>query len=148
MEEGDRERLEAIIEAVTLAANAAQVREEIAELVTLAGQARRVEEDGGEAKLARLKDLLRHEGFFDRPEQRLLLFTEFKDTLSYLVDRLKGWGFRVGFVHGGMHPCSRPCGGRPWPARPSRPAPSSGRSSTRPRPASTSTYSTIGWTWT
>jgi hypothetical protein len=107
MEDGDRERLEAIIEAVTLAANAEQVREEIAELLALAGQARRVEEDGGEAKLARLKDLLHREGFFDRPEQRLLLFTEFKDTLSYLVDRLKGWGFRVGFIHGGMHPGSR-----------------------------------------
>ena len=48
--------------------------------------------------------MLRKEGFFDQPEQRLLLFTEFKDTLDYLVDRLGQWGFRVGFIHGGMNP--------------------------------------------
>jgi hypothetical protein len=29
-----------------------------------------------EAKLSQLKELLQKEGFFDRPEQRLLLFTE------------------------------------------------------------------------
>ena len=49
-----------------------------------------------EAKLSQLKELLQKEGFFDRPEQRLLLFTEFKDTLDHLVDRLKSWGFRLG----------------------------------------------------
>ena len=32
----------------------------------------------------------------------MLLFTEFKDTLDYLVGRLKSWGFRVGCIHGGM----------------------------------------------
>jgi superfamily II DNA/RNA helicase len=60
-----------------------------------------------EAKLSELEDLLQKEGFFDRPEQRLLLFTEFKDTLDYLVDRLKSWGFRVGCIHGGMKSGSR-----------------------------------------
>ncbi|MDW8470217.1 MAG: helicase-related protein [Burkholderiales bacterium] len=53
------------------------------------------------------KALLENEGFFDRPEQRLLIFTEFKDTLDYLVERLRQWGFRVGFIHGGMKPGSR-----------------------------------------
>ena len=47
------------------------------------------------------------EGFFDHPDQRLLLFTEFKDTLDYLVDQLKSWGFRVGCIHGGMKSGSR-----------------------------------------
>jgi len=37
----------------------------------------------------------------------LLVFTEFKDTLDYLVERLKSWGLRVGFIHGGMKPGSR-----------------------------------------
>jgi superfamily II DNA/RNA helicase len=40
-------------------------------------------------------------------DQRLLLFTEFKDTLDYLVDRLKSWGFRLGCIHGGMKSGSR-----------------------------------------
>ncbi len=107
MEESERERLEEILEAVTLAGNAQQVREEIEELRRLAGQARAVENSGTEAKLSRLKELLHAEGFFDHPEKRLLIFTEFKDTLDYLVDRLKSWGFRVGCIHGGMKPGSR-----------------------------------------
>lgn len=107
MEEGERERIEQMLEAVTLASNADQVRHEVQELHRLAEEARAVEESGTEAKLSKLKALLRREGFFDHPEQRLLLFTEFKDTLDYLVDRLKLWGFRVGFIHGGMKPGSR-----------------------------------------
>ncbi len=107
MEEAERERLERILEAITLAGNAEQVREEIAELRQLAEQAREVEEAGVEAKLARLKELLHNEGFFDHPEQRLLIFSEFKDTLDYLVDRFKAWGFRVGFIHGSMKIGSR-----------------------------------------
>jgi superfamily II DNA or RNA helicase len=107
MEESERERLEAMLEAVTLAGNADQVRHEIEELRRLAAEARAVEEAGAEAKLSRLRDLLHKEGFFDHPDQRLLLFTEFKDTLDYLVDRLSAWGFRVGSIHGGMRPGSR-----------------------------------------
>ena len=53
------------------------------------------------------RTLLQKEGFFDHPDQRLLLFTEFKDTLDYLVERLKSWGFRVGCIHGGMKSGSR-----------------------------------------
>ena len=107
MEDLERERLEATLEAVTLAGNAEQVRQEVQELRELAAQARTVEDGGGEAKLSRLKELLQNEGFFDRPDQRLLVFTEFKDTLDYLVARFKDWGFRVGCIHGGMKPGSR-----------------------------------------
>ncbi len=107
MEESERERLEAMLEAVTLAGSAEQVREEVQELRRLAARAQIVEDAGTEAKLSQLKRLLQEQGFFDRADQRLLLFTEFKDTLDYLVTRLKSWGFRVGFIHGGMKPGSR-----------------------------------------
>jgi len=107
MEENERERLEEMLEAVTLAGNAEQVREEIAELWQLAKQAQAVENSDSEAKLAKLKDVLHQEGFFDQPDKRLLVFTEFKDTLDYLVGKLKGWGFRVGCIHGSMEPGSR-----------------------------------------
>jgi superfamily II DNA or RNA helicase len=102
MEESERERLETMLEAITLAGSADQVREEVQELQRLAAQAQAVEDAGTEAKLSRLRDLLQKEGFFEDPGQRLLLFTEFKDTLDYLVARLKSWGFRVGCIHGGM----------------------------------------------
>jgi superfamily II DNA or RNA helicase len=107
MEESERERLEETLEAITLAGNAQQVHEEIQQLKVLAGQAQTVEDSGTEAKLSKLKELLHQEGFFDHPEKRLLVFTEFKDTLDYLVERLKSWGFRVGCIHGGMKPGSR-----------------------------------------
>lgn len=107
MEEGERERLEEMLEAVTLAGNAEQVREEIAELRQLAQQAQDVENSSQEAKLCKLKDLLHQEGFFDQPDKRLLIFTEFKDTLDYLLTKLKAWNFRVGCIHGGMKSGSR-----------------------------------------
>lgn len=107
MEEDDRERLEEILEAISIAGNADQLREEINELKELAAQAKKVEDSDIEAKLSKLKSLLDEEGFFALPDQRLLIFTEFKDTLDYLVNRLKSWGFKVGFIHGGMKPGSR-----------------------------------------
>lgn len=107
MEEGERERLEDLLAAATLAKNADQVRDEIAELKTLAIQAQAVENDGSEAKLCRLQGVLHQQGFFDQPTKRLLIFTEFKDTLDYLVKKLKEWGFKVDFIHGGMAPGSR-----------------------------------------
>ncbi len=107
MEESERERIEEALEAATLAAGAPEVRQEVEELRLLAGQARALEEAGTEAKLSRLKEVLVAEGFFAEAERRLLLFTEFRDTLEYLVQKLKGWGFRTGSIHGGMKPGSR-----------------------------------------
>jgi len=107
MEESERERLEAMLEAITLAGSAEQVRDEVEELRRLATHAQAVEDAGAEAKLSELKALLQKEGFFDHADQRLLLFTEFKDTLDYLMARLKSWGFRVGCIHGGMKSGSR-----------------------------------------
>jgi len=107
MEESEREQLERMLEAVTLAGNADMVRQETAELRQLAKVAEGVEQAGSEAKLGKLKGLLESQGFFDHPDRRLLLFTEFKDTLLYLVENLEAWGFRVGVIHGGMKPGSR-----------------------------------------
>jgi superfamily II DNA or RNA helicase len=107
MEDGERERLEELLAAISLAGNAEQVKREIEDLKALAAQALGVETSATEAKLSKLKGVLKTEGFFEQPEKRLLIFTEFKDTLEYLVTCLKAWGFKVGFIHGGMKPGSR-----------------------------------------
>lgn len=107
MDEAERQRIEEMLEAITLARNAHEVQEEIDQLRDLADQAKAVEEEGSEAKLSRLRRLLQDEGFFTEPDKRLLIFTEFKDTLEYLVERLQAMGFRVGYIHGGMKPGSR-----------------------------------------
>ena len=106
-EDAARERLERVLEAITLTRNADQVREEIAELLELADEAKAVQGYDNEAKLGHLRNIMREVGFFRDSEKRLLLFTEFKDTLDYLVGRLEDWGFKVGCIHGGMRPGSR-----------------------------------------
>src|SRR5439155_16560388 len=78
MEDVERERLEDQLAAVTIARNAEQVREEIEELKTFAKRAAAVEEGFDEAKLRKLEQLLRENGFFADPAKRLLIFTEFK----------------------------------------------------------------------
>ena len=107
LEDAERERLEEMLEAITLAGNAEQIREEIGELLQLAEEAKAVEDSGSQAKLGHLRKIMQEEGFFDRPDQQLLLFTEFKDTLDHLMERLRDWGFSVGCIHGGMKPGSR-----------------------------------------
>ncbi|CEK14059.1 DNA/RNA helicase, superfamily II, SNF2 family [Chthonomonas calidirosea] len=107
MEESERERFEEMLQGFTLASNAEQIQEEIQELKCLASQAKAVEDSGTEAKLSKLKQLLHQEGFFEHPEKRLIIFTEFKDTLDYLMEQLQSWNFRVGCIHGGMPPGSR-----------------------------------------
>lgn len=126
MEEADRERLEELLDAITLAQNRAEIEQEIARLKQLSVQAKRVEDAGQEAKLARLKAILKEQHFFpacaadvaagrDKSDQRLLIFTEFRDTLDYLAGnkaqglpgKLVEWGFRVGVIHGSMKAGSR-----------------------------------------
>lgn len=102
MEESERERIERHLEAITLTGQTEDVLEEIRELRNFAKQARSVEEAGAEAKLSKLEELLQQKGFFGDPGKRLLIFTEFKDTLHYLVEKLRAWNFRVGMIHGGM----------------------------------------------
>ncbi len=107
LEDEERERVEQIAEAISLANNAQEIQQEIGELRQLALEANAVEDGGTEAKLARLKQLLQEEGFFNTKHELLLIFTEYRDTLEYLVAKLKEWGFDVGHIHGQMKPGSR-----------------------------------------
>ncbi len=107
LEEAERERVERMVEAVTLAGNAEEVRREVTELRGLAERTMSVEASEAEAKLTKLREILKQLGFFEKSDQQLLIFTEFKDTLDYLIEKLKAWGFRVGSIHGGMKPGSR-----------------------------------------
>jgi superfamily II DNA or RNA helicase len=115
MEDDERERLEDILAAVTLSQNPKIVQDEITKLDGLARRATALEEAGHEAKLARLKKMVtgqdaeffQGEDFLSHPDRRLLIFTEFRDTLDYLVSKLRGWGFAVECIHGSMKPGSR-----------------------------------------
>ena len=67
LEDTERERLERMLEAITLAGNADEVRKEIAELRELAEQAATVEGTGHEAKLTRLNPDHARAGVLRRP---------------------------------------------------------------------------------
>ena len=73
-------------------------RDQVRSLLDLA---RRVDAKGDESKFDKLREVL------DDPENRdekLIIFTEHRDTLDYLVRRLGGLGFtgQVARIHGGM----------------------------------------------
>ena len=89
----------------------AVLREEIAELSApdRPGTAPGEPKDG--TKLTKLTSVLTDHGIFDDPPMKLLIFTEHKDTLDYLVGdgkdgrplgKLREWGLTVTQIHGGM----------------------------------------------
>lgn len=53
-----------------------------------------------EKKYIQLKELLKSQGVIDG--QKLVIFTEHKDTLLYLQERLTNNGYKVAVIHGGL----------------------------------------------
>ncbi|MGQ9584105.1 MAG: helicase-related protein [Anaerolineae bacterium] len=85
---------------------AAETREELEAEVDLLGNlirlAREVERTGIETKLEELRKVLESE-LIRRRGEKLLIFTEARDTLDYLAERLREWGYSVVTLHGGMN---------------------------------------------
>ncbi len=100
--EEERQEVVASLEGAVASVDPAALRAEIGELSALIARACDLEERESESKLVRLRELLTDEGFFEDPKMKLLLFTEHKDTLDYLVEKLRGWGLTVAQIHGGM----------------------------------------------
>jgi hypothetical protein len=107
MDDAEREAKERELERATLARRKPDLELELKEIAQLIEQAQRGEDCGHEIKLSRLRAQLTEQGIFADRTQRLLLFTEYKDTLDYLVSKLTQWGLTVGQIHGGMKPGNR-----------------------------------------
>jgi superfamily II DNA or RNA helicase len=92
-------------ETVTLAQNPEELKEEIRTLDKLIEKASRIVREEKEVKLRELKKAI-EEGFKKIKEMngspKILIFTESKDTLEYLVEKIKKWNYRVNYIHGGM----------------------------------------------
>lgn len=86
-----------------------QLTDERAELVSLLAVVQAAKANGQETKLQRLFRLLDEVKFADLEggKARLLIFTEHKDTLDYLMDQLRGRGLRCVAIHGGMNALDR-----------------------------------------
>lgn len=100
--EEEQQELVTTLEAVVASVDPAALREEILQLSRLIDQARALEQNEVESKLTKLKEVITTRGVFADPDMKLLLFTEHKDTLDYLVGKLREWGLRVTQIHGGM----------------------------------------------
>jgi len=91
---------EELLERLSLSESQEEFETEISVLDDLAKQARKVEAMGMETKLIELMDtVMREEGIIERNE-KLLIFTEAKDTLDYLVENLSRQGFGVVTIDG------------------------------------------------
>jgi len=93
-----KQRLEEVVPSV----DPASLRDEIVRLGKLIDEARTLEAREIETKLTKLQDVITEQGIFSDPRMKLLIFTEHKDTLDYLVGKLEGWGLTVTQIHGGM----------------------------------------------
>jgi superfamily II DNA or RNA helicase len=90
-----------MLESLTLARSPGELRREIEDLGELVKLAREVEKLDCERKLEELRGVI-HSEDIARNKEKLLIFTEHKDTLDYLTSRLRSWGFATTNIHGGM----------------------------------------------
>ncbi|MBI4749998.1 MAG: DUF3883 domain-containing protein [Acidobacteria bacterium] len=102
LEESDQQRILDDLEEVVATIDPTALREEIQRLGRLIDQANQLEHRQAESKLRKLREQIVEQGIFRDPKMKLLLFTEHKDTLDYLVTKLREWGLTVTQIHGGM----------------------------------------------
>ena len=101
MSEEERWRLEEIWETLSVAENREELLKEIDTLEGLIRQAKGIIRAGHEVKLRHLQ-LAFHELEQEHPGSKILIFTESRDTLTYLEERVREWGYSVCTIHGGM----------------------------------------------
>jgi superfamily II DNA or RNA helicase len=102
--EEEQQEIVADLEDVVASIDPIALREEIIRLGKLIDQAVTLERRDPivESKLRKLREVLEERNVFGDPKMKLLLFTEHKDTLDYLVGKLRDWGLCVTQIHGGM----------------------------------------------
>jgi len=96
-EEKRRWEQESKWETLSIAENKEELEKEINTLKELVERAKEILKEESEVKLRELKKVMESLG-----NEKILIFTESKDTLEYLVSKIKSWGYTVNFIHGGM----------------------------------------------
>ena len=100
-EGADQEAFEEKALGATAAISLAELKEERLKVAELLDKARRLYEAGEESKFEKLQSVLRDPEFAG---EKLIIFTEHRDTADFLIRRLEGLGFtgRIALIHGGM----------------------------------------------
>jgi superfamily II DNA or RNA helicase len=103
LEEKERwQKEEELLEKLTSAETLEELKQEIEKLEELVVMAKDVEKKEVETKLNELKKVIDAEKL-QHTKTKLLIFTESRDTLEYLVEKLRKWGYSVTYIHGGMN---------------------------------------------
>ena len=100
--EEEQQEIISELEDVVASVDPVVLRAEIFELGKLIQQARALEKKEVETKLLKLKEVLTAQNFFKDPKMKVLIFTEHKDTLDYLIGKLQEWKLSTTQIHGGM----------------------------------------------
>jgi len=103
LEERERwKKEEELLEKLTSAETLEELKDEIEKLGELVALAKEVEKKEIETKLNELKKVIEAERLH-QTKTKLLIFTEARDTLEYLVEKLRKWDYSVTVIHGGMN---------------------------------------------
>jgi len=92
---------EELLERLTSADSKEELKIEIEVLDHLIVLSKEVEKQESEAKLTALKGVI-EELRLKEKNNKLLIFTESRDTLNYLIEKIKDWGFSTTQIHGLM----------------------------------------------
>ncbi|HEX9640124.1 MAG TPA: helicase-related protein, partial [Candidatus Krumholzibacteria bacterium] len=105
----DEEVRDRLVDEITAAVELDHLRTEIAALQDLLAQAKRVRDHTRDSKLEALRQCLETAEFHELADGRgkLLIFTEHRDTLTYLCEHLHRWRYSICHIHGGMNPHER-----------------------------------------
>jgi superfamily II DNA or RNA helicase len=102
LEDKEKEEMEKKYEVLTMATNLKELNQEIDILSGLVERARAVTRDSKADALVEFVSKTHEQD----PLEKILIFTEYKDTLNYLVERLepiiKRWNVEIATIHGGM----------------------------------------------
>ena len=106
MSEDERWAEESKWELLSMAQSVEDLQTEIDTITDLIKKTEKVLEGRFETKLNQLKSTI---GKLDTksPGEKVLIFTESRDTLNYLVENIKSWGYTVNTIHGAMSPKER-----------------------------------------
>ena len=89
-----------IVERLTMAENMTELENEIEDLKGLVQHARHSENNVPETKFEELRGVISN--YLSGRDERLLVFTEHRDTLDFLVGKLTNLGFHCCTIHGRM----------------------------------------------
>jgi SNF2 family DNA or RNA helicase len=104
LSEEERWQEEEIWETLSVADNEEELRKEILTLDELIKLAKAIINSEEEIKLKELKTSLQnlYTKYSEPKERKILVFTESRDTLDYLENKIIDWGYRTNTIHGGM----------------------------------------------